>query len=387
MGNALPKEAGARAKPEKTEVRLGFMPLTDCAPLVIAALKGFDRRHGIRIQLSREASWAAIRDKLLSGENDASHALYGLIYGLHMGVGGLQRDMAIPLCLSRNGQGITLSRQLQDQGVRDGATLAHCVAQHRRQYSFAQTFPTGTHAMWLYYWLAAHGVHPFEDVRNTTIPPPQMVAQMRAGHVQGYCVGEPWNARAVFEGIGFTVATSQQIWPDHPEKVLGMSAEFVTRHPDTARAVTAAVLEAARWCDAQVNRAELAEILAGSAIINTDLKVIQGRLQGEYEDGLGRRWQDSHALRFFSDGEVNHPWLSDGMWFLTQLQRWGLLREAPDYRAVAEQIHRIDLYREACTLIGIHAPAALLRSSRLMDGKVWDGESPAAYADSFAIRR
>ena len=174
--------AGSDA-PEKKELRVGFMPLTDCASVVIAATEGFDRKHGIKITPVKETSWAAIRDKLITGELDAAHVLYGLVYGVQMGIGGIRRDMAVLMTLNRNGQGITLSRQLHEQGVADGETLKSLIGRKDREYTFAQTFPTGTHAMWLNYWLAAHGIHPAADARTITVPPPQMGDAMRAGQI------------------------------------------------------------------------------------------------------------------------------------------------------------------------------------------------------------
>lgn len=373
--------------PEKTELRVGFMPLTDCAPVVMAAVKDFASRYGIRIVLSRESSWAAIRDKLIAGELDAAQALYGLVYGVHLGIGGLRRDMAILATLSQNGQGITLARQFAEAGVRDGASLRACLAATPGRHIFAQTFPTGTHAMWLNYWLAAHGIDPLRDVSTLTVPPPQMVAQMREGRVHGYCVGEPWNHRAIIDGVGFTVATSQDIWPDHPEKVLAVTADWADRHPHAARALTAAILEAARWLDAStVHRTEAAALIARSAYVDTDQEAILARMQGQYRDGLGREWTDAHPMRFFADGAVNFPYLSDGMWFLTQFRRWGLLAQDPDYPAVAQAVQRTDIYMQAAEAAGVTIPPSTFRSARLIDGVVWDGHDPAAYARGFAIR-
>lgn len=377
--------AGSDA-PELTEVKIGFIPLTDCAPVVMAAVKGFDRKYGLRIQPSKEASWAAVRDKLVNGELHAAHVLYGLIYGAHLGIGGPKKDMAVLMGLNRNGQAITLSRQLVAKGVRDGQGLAKLIKAEPREYTFAQTFPTGTHAMWLYYWLASLGVHPFREVKVITVPPPQMVANMRVGNMDGYCVGEPWNARAILDGIGFTAATSQDIWPEHPEKVLGTTAEFVARYPNTARAMTMAVLESARYCDLPGNRLEVAKTIADKAYVNTQVDVIAGRLQSEYADGLGRKWKDAHAMKFYDDGAVNFPYLSDGMWFLTQHKRWGLLKEHPDYLAVAKQINRLDLYKEAATQTKTPLPRSEMRTSKLIDGRVWDGKDPAKYADGFPIK-
>lgn len=382
--------AGGSDKPEQTRVRVGFIPLTDCAPLAIAAAKGFDQKYGITLVASKEASWAAVRDKLVAGELDAAHILYGLLYGLELGIASKPQAMANLMTLNRNGQAITLSSELQEKGVTDLGGLKRLIDRSAPgSYTFAHTFPTGTHAMWLYYWLASAGIDPFNDVRTVVVPPPQMVMNMRIGNMSGFCVGEPWNQRAIAEDIGFTAVTTQEIWPDHPEKVLGATDAWVRAHPNSARALTAAVLDAARWIDASdANRIASANRLAGRAYINTNAAFLTGRMLGDYQNGLGKRWQDAHAMRFFRDGEVSFPYLSDGMWFLTQQQRWGLLRSEPDYLAVATRINRIDIYRQAATAVGgVSLPASALRASTLFDGKRWDGSNPAAYANSFAVKR
>ncbi|ANN66031.1 CmpA/NrtA family ABC transporter substrate-binding protein [Bordetella bronchialis] len=373
--------------PEKTEVKIGFIPLTDCSSVVMASVLGLDQKHGVKIVLSKEASWAGVRDKLINGELDAAHVLYGLVYGVHLGVGGPKKDMAVLMGLNQNGQAISLSQQLKDAGVTDGASLARVMAEKKREYTFAQTFPTGTHAMWLYYWLAASGINPMRDAKVITVPPPQMVANMRIGNMDGFCVGEPWNARAILDKVGFTAVTTQQIWQDHPEKVLGTSAEFVSRYPNTARAVTAAVLEASKWIDASPeNRRKTAETVAAKSYVNTDVSVIVDRMLGRYDNGLGKTWDDAHPMRFYGDGAVNFPYLSDGMWFLTQHKRWGLLKDHPDYLAVARQINRIDVYKQAAAAVGAPLPAREMRASTLIDGVAWDGSNPAAYADGFKIK-
>lgn len=371
---------------EPRRVRVGFIPLTDCAPVVLAAGKGYDRRHGIRMELVRAPSWAVIRDGLITGELDAAHALYGLVYGVEMGIGTPRQAMAVLMTLNRNGQAITLARRLLERGATDGDALARLVRAEPRRYRFAQTFPTGTHALWLYYWLASHGVHPFRDIGNLTVPPPQMLAHLDKGSIDGYCAGEPWNALAIERGVGFTVATSQDIWPEHPEKVLACADRFVQARPEVARALIRAVLEACRELDTPEGRLEAARWLAAPAYVDLPEEVIAGRLQGVYTDGCGRVWQDPHPVRFHDDGAVNHPWLSDGMWFLTQFKRWGLLAAHPDYAGVARRVNRTELYRAAAAELGIPIPAADMRSSILMDGRVWDGSDPQAYADSFAIQ-
>jgi nitrate/nitrite transport system substrate-binding protein len=378
--------AGSDA-PEKTEIKIGFIPLTDCASVVMASEMGFDKKYGLKITPSKEASWPSVRDKLISGELDAAHALYGMIYGVQLGIGGTKKDMAVLMTLNNNGQAITLSRKLFEKGVTDGASLKALMEKEKREYTFAQTFPTGTHAMWLYYWLAASGINPMKDTKIVTVPPPQMVANMRVGNMDGYCVGEPWNARAIADKIGFTATTTQAIWKDHPEKVLGTSAEFVEKYPNTARAMTAAVLEASKFIDAsKENRIKTAETIATKSYVNTDADVILGRILGQYDNGIGKKWVDPDYMQFYNNGLVTFPYLSDGMWFLTQHKRWGLLKEHPDYLAVAKKINRIDIYKQAAALTGTPLPVSEMRSSTMMDGKIWDGNEPAAFADSFAIK-
>ena len=378
--------AGSDA-PEKKEVKVGFIPLTDCSSVVVASVMEFDRKYGVKIVPSKEASWAAVRDKLVNGELDAAHVLYGLIYGLQLGVGGPKKDMAVLMNLNHNGQAITLSAKLREKGVTDGRSLKALVDREKRDYTFAQTFPTGTHAMWIYYWLAAQGINPFTDVKTITVPPPQMVANMRVGNMDGFCVGEPWNYRAIVDKIGFTAETTQGIWKDHPEKTLGCTAEFVQKNPNTARAMTAAVIDAGRWIDASLsNRQKTAEIVADKAYVNTDKDVIVARMLGRYDNGIGKTWDDPDSMKFYNDGHVTFPYLSDGMWFLTQHRRWGLLKQDPDYLAVAKAVNRLDIYKDAATAAKAAPPKDPMRVSKLIDGVVWDGRDPKRYAESFKVR-
>ena len=377
--------AGSDA-PEKAEVKIGFIPLTDCASVAIASEMGFDKKYGIKITPSKEASWAAVRDKLVNGELDASHVLYGLIYGVQMGIGGPKTDMAVLMNLNHNGQAITLSNQLKEKGVTDGPSLKALIDKEKREYTFAHTFPTGTHAMWIYYWMAANGIDPFNDVKTITVPPPQMVANMRVGNMDGYCVGEPWGARAIHDKIGFTAVTTQDIWKDHPEKVLGTRLEFVQKYPNTARAMTAAILEASKYIDTMSNRAKVSGIIAAKSYVNTDANVIEGRMLGEYDNGIGKKWKDANYMKFYNDGKVNYPYLTDGMWFLTQHKRWGLLKEDMDYLAISKKVNQIEIYKQAAAQAKVPVPASPMRSVKLMDGVVWDGKDPKAYAAGFKIK-
>ncbi|SDV00476.1 CmpA/NrtA family ABC transporter substrate-binding protein [Pseudomonas mucidolens] len=373
--------------PEKSSLDLGFMALSDCASLVVAATQGFAQPYGLTLNLKRQSSWAGLRDKLVSGELDAAQSLYGLSYAVHLGIGGVPPTaMAVLMGLSQNGQSINLSHGLQMQGVTSPEALEHLVHQSRTKLTFAQTFPTGTHAMWLYYWLASQGIHPLQDVDSVVVPPSQMVAHLQAGRIDGFCVGEPWSASAVQQNLGFTLATTQTIWPDHPEKVLGCTQAFVEQYPNTARVLVMAILQASRFIeDSTENRRSTAQLLSAREYLDAPLECIAPRLLGDYHDGLGNHWQDAHALRFHGNGQVNVPYLSDGMWFMTQFRRWGLLREDPDYFAVARQVQRLDIYRQAAGAVGIAAHDQEMRSNQLIDGKVWDGSDPAGYARSFRL--
>jgi nitrate/nitrite transport system substrate-binding protein len=386
MGTRAAAWAGGSDAPELKEVKVGFIPLTDCASVVVASVMKFDEKYGIKIVLSKEASWAGVRDKLVNGELHAAHVLYGLVYGVHLGIGGQKKDMSVLMTLNNNGQAITLSNQLKDKGATTGEALKKLLDAEKRDYTFAQTFPTGTHAMWLYYWLASHGINPLSDVKTITVPPPQMVANMRVGNMDGYCVGEPWGARAIADKIGFTAITTQDIWKDHPEKVLGCMAEFVQKNPNTARALIMAVLDASRYIDTLANRPKVTQLIAEKSYVNTSEEVIEQRFVGNYEDGLGKKWKDPNMMKFHNDGAVNFPYLSDGMWFLTQHKRWGLLKEDPDYLAVATKINQIDLYKQAASQVKVPVPKDVMRSSKFMDGVVWDGKDPKGYAASFKVK-
>jgi nitrate/nitrite transport system substrate-binding protein len=373
--------------PEKKEVKISFIPLTDCASVVMASVLGIDQKYGVKIIPTKEASWASVRDKLLSGENDMSHLLYGMAMGTQLGIGGPKRDMNVLMTLNHNGQALTLSKKVADKGAVDLAGLAKLMRSEKREYTFAQTFPTGTHAMWLYYWLASGGINPFSDAKVITVPPPQMVANMRVGNMDGFCVGEPWNHRAIADGIGITAETTQGVWKDHPEKVLGVTADFAKKNPNTCRAVVAAIIEAGKWIDSGLqNKNKMAETIADKAYVNTSVDVINQRILGRYQNGLGKTWDDPNHMKFFNDGAVTYPYLSDAMWFLTQHKRWGLLKDHPDYLNVAKAVNRTDIYKQAAAAAKVSIPKSDMRTSKLIDGVTWDGSNPAKYADGFKIK-
>jgi ABC-type nitrate/sulfonate/bicarbonate transport system substrate-binding protein len=366
---------------EKTHLRLGFVALADAAPLVAAKLLEFGHAHGLTLELCRQPSWAAVRDKLLSGDLDAAHVLYGLVYGVQLGLGGPQTDMAVLMVLNRNGQAITLSNRLADALAEHG-TLPKALATLGRKPVFAQTFPTGTHAMWLYYWLASQGVHPLRDIESVAIPPPQMVAALAEERLDGFCVGEPWNAMAEAEGVGRTVSYTSEVWPDHPEKVLACRRDFVSANPNTARALVQTMLEACRWLDGAGHREEIARWLARPEFIGIDQALIAARLGYEIAASAPR----GLPMRFFDNGTVNYPRATDGAWFLTQFERWGMIDPRADYAEIAAHINQTELFREAAARVGVVVPGDE-RSQVLIDGKVWGSDTESkAYARSFAIR-
>jgi nitrate/nitrite transport system substrate-binding protein len=361
-------------------LRLGFMPLIDCAPLLAAVRLQLDRKHGLRLQLHRQASWAAIRDKLLAGELDAAHALTGLVHGVQWGIGGVQADLSILLTLNRNGQGIVLSNSLS-QALIAGRSLSEAFSGLGRPPVLAQTFPTGTHAMWLYYWLAAHGVSPLHAIRSVAMPPPQMADALARGELDGYCAGEPWAQQAETLQVGRRLVASGEIWPDHPEKVLACRRDFATLEPETAVALTATLLEACRWLDDPGNRKQAAVWLAEPEVIGLPVAQIAACLDA---DAAGM-----HRLSFHNEGAVNFPYLSDGLWFLSQFRRWGWLaqdRSESDWARQVADVHGTTRYREAAASVGVQVPVAENRRSVLCDGIVWDGHAAQAYADAFAIR-
>jgi two-component system, oxyanion-binding sensor len=383
MNPATSVTAAAIAEPlEKTHLRLGFVALSDAAPLIAAKLLEFGHAHGLTLELCRQPSWAAVRDKLLSGDLDAAHALYGLVYGVQLGLGSPRTDMAVLMVLNRNGQAITLSNRLADLLVKH-RTLRDALAALGRKPVFAHTFPTGTHAMWLYYWLAAQGVDPLRDVDSVAIPPPQMVAALAEDRLDGLCVGEPWNAMAEAHGVGTTIAYTSEVWPEHPEKVLACRRDFVDTHPRTARALVQTVLEACRWLDGAGHRDEIAGWLARPDYIGIDETLIAARLGNHVDTANPRRL----PMRFFDDGAVNYPHPSEGAWFLTQFERWGIIDARNDYEAIAARINQTQLYREAAARVNVAVPREDV-TRILIDGELWGSGSPSAgYARRFAIRR
>jgi nitrate/nitrite transport system substrate-binding protein len=373
--------------PETPDVRIGMIALTDCAPIVIAHEMGYFKKFGINSVVSKEASWAVIRDKLSLGENHATHMLLGMPLASTMGLGGSPvKPMVIPWMLNRNGQAITLNNKLKAAGVKTPKALKPLVDKAKASgdsMTFAMTFPTGTHAMWMRYWLASGGIDPAKDVNLITIPPPQMVANMKVDKMDGFCVGEPWNKRAIADGIGFTAITTQQMWKDHPEKVCAFTEEFATKNPKTVKAVLKALHLASVDLDKMENRPKFAEIIARPTYINCPTEIILERLQGKYDYGDGRVEQDPNYM-IYSNRDCNYPQQIFAKWWLTQFRRWGMVTGAPDYAGVSKRVMRSDIYTEAMKELNVTTKVAELSKVTLFDG-TFDAADPEKYAKSFPI--
>ena len=373
--------------PEVSAMRFGMIAQTDCAPIVMAHELGYFKKFGIQSTISKEASWAVIRDKLSLGENHATHMLIGMPIASTMGLAGSPvKPMVIPWLLNRNGQAITLNNKLKQAGVRKPSQIKPMADKAKADgepLTFAMTFPPGTHAMWIRYWLGSGGINPDKDVSLITIPPAQMVANMKVDKMDGFCVGEPWNNRAIEDGIGFTVITTQQMWKDHPEKVCAFTEEFATKNPRSVKAVLKALHLASVHLDNLDNRAKAAEVISRPTYINCPPAIILERLLGKYDYGDGRSEQDPNYM-IFSQRNTNYPHQIYGRWWLTQLRRWGLTKGAPDYTGIPKRVLRSDIYLDAMKELGVKVDMQEEQKITLFDG-VFDGKDPEKYAKSFAI--
>jgi nitrate/nitrite transport system substrate-binding protein len=378
-------ESGA---PEVKEMTFGILPLADCAPIAVAHEQGLFARHGIASSVTRFASWTANRDALNSGAAHGAQMLFGMPVGAAVGkLGTDQTPLIVPWILSRNGQAITLGAKYRGQCTSDAKALRPLAFECRdkgRPMVFGMTLPPGTHAMWLRYWLAAGGIHPDKDVALITIPPPQMVANMKGGKMDGFCVGEPWNARAIADGLGFTAIFSETIWPDHPEKVLAFTEEFAEAHPNAVKAALKAIHEASVWCDDPANRPELAALLSGAAYLNCPAELIAARLGSNADYGDGRPAALLHGPTFQARN-ANYPQASEAIWWLSQFRRWHMLPSAPDYLGVAARVMRPDFYEAAMKELGVTHRGPTVTPATFFDGKTFDPAEPEAYAASFEI--
>ena len=374
--------------PETTDLNFGMNALTDCSPIVIAHEKGLFKKYGINSKVTKGASWAAIRDSLVNGDIQGTHMLIGMPIASTMGLlGAPKKPMVIPWLLNRNGQCISLKTDLKGKVGADPKALKPFVDAAKKSgelFTCAMTFPPGTHAMWMRYFLGAGGINPDKDVSLIVVPPAQMVANMKVGKMDAFCVGEPWNARVIADGIGFTAVSTQDMWKDHPEKVCAFMADFAEKNPKTVKAVLKALHEASVWLDDMKNRPEQCKIVSAATYINCPEDIILGRMQGKYDYGDGRKKDDPNYM-IFSERNCNYPQQKYALWFLSQYRRWGMVDGSVDYTGIAKQVMRTDIYEEAMKEINYTHGGPNMSPETLFDGKVFDPAKPEEYAKSFEI--
>ncbi|MET3353762.1 UNVERIFIED_ORG: nitrate/nitrite transport system substrate-binding protein [Xanthobacter viscosus] len=391
------------AAPETTKAILGYIALIDASPLVIAKEKGFFAKHGVPdVEVNKQASWGATRDNLvLGGEKngiDGAHILSPMPYLISAGKvtqNNVPTPMVILARLNLDAQAVSVSNEYKDLKVTtDASALKAAFAKKRadgKEVKVAMTFPGGTHDLWIRYWLASAGIDPDKDVSTIVVPPPQMVANMKVGTMDAFCVGEPWNEQLVNQGIGFTACTTGEIWKNHPEKALGMRADFVEKNPNTTRAILKAVMEAQQWCDKMENKQELAEIVGKRQWFNVPVADIIGRLKGDINYGNGRVEKGTDQYMKFWKDHASYPFKSHDAWFITEDIRWGKFEPSTDINALVNKVNREDIWREAAKELGVAAadiPAGTSRGKEtFFDGKVFDPADPQAYLKSLGIKR
>ncbi|QPO11019.1 MULTISPECIES: CmpA/NrtA family ABC transporter substrate-binding protein [unclassified Thalassospira] len=355
------------------KVRLGFVPLVDCAIPVVARAMGFAQQEDIDLELVREMSWAAIRDKLSFGMFEAAHLLAGIPIAARLGLGGLPvQNIVVPMALGRGGNAITVSTQLYQRMLeadpnamlgprgRSARALKKVIdedkAEGRPILSFATVFPFSSHNYELRYWMAAAGIDPDMDVNIGVIAPPRMFDSLRNGWVDGYCVGEPWNQRAVFHGDGVIVALKDDIWSRSPEKVLGLREDWAQSNPELVSALVRALVRAAEWADQPGNRVELAHILSEEANVGAPFEVLKASLSGKPVLRPGEPPIDLPDRHVFYRYTATFPWLSQGCWIGEQMKRWRQIPQDTDLKAVIPDVFRPDLYRIAVAGLDVLVP-------------------------------
>lgn len=341
-------------------LRVGFIALTDAAPLIVASEQGFFARHGLQVTLSREVGWATMRDKIIYGELHAAHSLAGMLWSTHLGLGSVPCEVFTALVLNLHGNAITLSRTLWDAGVRDTAALRDEARRRRgeRRMTFGVVYPFSSHHVMLRLWLREAGIDPDHDVRIVVVPPAQMFRNLVAGTIDGYCVGEPWNTLAAREGAGWCPATSPGLMPGHVEKVLMVRADFVRQHVAAHAALVAAVAAACAWCDEPANREELAQLLSRPEYLNLPAKVIAPTLLGRFDTGLGVV-RDAPEFHVFHRGKANVPTSEKAARVQESLVESGLISPALVDAQLPRSLFREDLFCQALARYEAPATAAL----------------------------
>jgi nitrate/nitrite transport system substrate-binding protein len=395
----LPSGAMAASGPEIDAAKLGFIALTDSSPLIIAKEKGLFAKYGVgNVEVLKQASWGATRDNLVLGSAgngiDGAHVLTPMPYLMTLGTITQNKPLPMKILarLNLDGQGISVSKEYADLKVGlDASLLKDAFAKKKAAGAAAKiavTFPGGTHDLWMRYWLAAGGIDPNKDVETIIVPPPQMVANMKVGTVDAFCVGEPWNAQLVAQGLGYSAVTTGELWSKHPEKSLALRADFTEKNPKTTEAILMAVMEAQQWCDADANKDEMADLVSKREWFNVKKADIIGRLKGEFDYGNGKVVSASpHAMKFWRDA-ASFPFKSHDAWFLAENMRWGKVKGDTDIAALIAKVNGADTWRAAAKAIGItDVPASDSRGvETFFDGKTFDPADPKAYLDSLSIK-
>jgi nitrate/nitrite transport system substrate-binding protein len=398
-GGAFAQGAG----PEVTKAVLGYIALIDASALVIAKEKGLFAKHGMPdVDVQKQASWGATRDNVVLGSEkngiDGAHILTPMPYLISTGKvtqNSVPTPMYLLARLNLDAQAVSVANEYKDLKVStDASPLKAAFAAKKaagKEVKVAMTFPGGTHDLWIRYWLAAGGIDPDKDISTIVVPPPQMVANMKVGNMDAFCVGEPWNEQLVNQNIGFTACTTGEIWPKHPEKALGMRAEWVDKNPKAARALLMAVMEAQQWCDKMENKQELAEIVGKRQWFNVPVPDIIGRLKGDINYGNGRVEKGTKEFMKFWQDHASYPYKSHDAWFVTEDIRWGKFEPSTDVTALVDKVNREDIWREAAKALAVKPsdipPSPSRGKETFFDGKVFDPAQPTAYLKSLSIKR
>jgi len=409
LGLSLVTTSLLAAELEKKNLTIGFIALTDCAPIVIAEEKGFFKKNGLNVHVVKEGGgWPGIQQKVISGEYDFSHALAGMPIAATLGINGNAHLEAV-MSLDFNGNGITFGnkiikemkkygmdetkRPLGSEALKKYIDAKHAAEGSKYQpLSFGMVHPVSTHNYELRYWMASSGIHPDRDTTIKPFPPPTMPSNLIAGNIEGYCVGEPWNERIVLKKKGSTLVTNYDIWNNNPEKVLQTRADFIKKNPETTKAVMKSVLEAQMWLDASwEHRKEAAKILSKPNYVKAPVKVLEKSMTGTFQYLKGQKSEANPMFNVFANDYAAYPFYSHGMWFITQMYRWGQIDKAVDMKKVIESVYRPDLFAEVAKEVGYTLPPSAWKKdgvdkyNMFMDGKVWDPNKAVDYIFSTGI--
>ncbi|MCU0566043.1 MAG: nitrate ABC transporter ATP-binding protein [Oculatellaceae cyanobacterium Prado106] len=379
----------ARHGLEKVNLEIGFVPLIACAPLAIAKEKGFFAHHGLdEVHLVRESSWRGIQDGIAGGYLDAAQMPAGMpIWLTAGGMDSKPLPIVSSLTMTRNGNAITLDKKFYQQGVHSLTDLRRMLLETpSKQHTFGMVHPASMHNLLLRYWLAAGKINPDSDVSITMIPPAQMIANLQAGNIDGYCVGEPWNIRAAVEGIGYTIATDLEVWNGHPAKVLGVREDWSRAYPNTHVALVKALLEACRYCVQPENQEEIRQILARQEYLSTQLEYIYLGDPNQYVCGLQPSPKEHAHHQFFGAG-INRPSRTEHLWMMTQLARWGEIPFPRNWVEILERVCQVSVFSTAARELGLADLTTYRRSSiDLFDGTTFSADDPIAYLNEVPIK-